>query len=190
VTERVEGYEGLCRRFASNVVGFVPDLDFDDLCQLSRLKAWRALASYDRAHDAGLTEYRYVSMCLKNLEKDLKNRVRRPVGYIEDLGRQSRLDVEARLLSSSAEEVYAGVEDEHEVRAIVEDLAELEPVEAEIVVRLYVGWSQADVARAMNIEKHVMVRVMRSIRLKLHDWRPDEERLEEPAAELEIARAA
>lgn len=181
---RVEGYEGLCRRFASNVFGFVPDLDFDDLCQLYRVKAWRALASYDRAHDAGLTEYRYVQMCLKNLEKDLKNRVRRPVAYIEDMRPQSRDRVEARLLSSSADEVYAEVEDEPL------DLDDLTALEVEIVVRLYVGWSQADVVRSLGIEKNEMTRAMRSIRLKLGDWRPESASLEAPAAELEIARAA
>lgn len=180
---RVEGYEGLCRRFASNVFGFVPDVDFDDLCQLYRLKAWRALRSYDRAHDAGLTEYRYVQMCLKNLEKDLKNRVWRPVGYIEDLRPQSRDQVELDLLSSSADQVFAEVEDEPL------DLAELDPLEVEIVVRLYVGWSQADVARRLGIEKHVMTRAMRSIRLKLQDWRPDVE-VEEDLEGAEIAAAA
>jgi DNA-directed RNA polymerase specialized sigma24 family protein len=182
---RVEGYEGLCRRFASNVFGLVPDVEFDDLCQLYRLKAWRALASYDRAHEAGLTEYRYVQMCLKNLEKDLRARVWRPVDFLEDLGRQSRLEVETRLLCTSSDEVYAEVE--HDGLQLP---PEIDGLEAEIVVRLYVGWSQADVARGLGLEKNEMTRYMRSIRLKLDDWRPPEEDLEAPAAELEIARAA
>lgn len=182
---RVEGYEGLCRRFASNVFGLVPDLEFDDLCQLYRLKAWGAIRSYDRAHEAGLTEFKYVQMCLKNLEKDLRNRRWRPVDFIEDLGRQSRLDVEARLLTSSADEVYAEVEADE--LHLPEDL---DGVEAEIVVRLYVGWSQAEAARGLGLQQKEMTRYMRSIRLKLDDWRPTEDALEPPAAELEIAQAA
>lgn len=185
MNERVRGYEGLVRRFAASSVGLVADHDFDDLCQRFRLVAWDALRSYDRAHAAGLTEFRYVVMCMKNREFDLRKRVRRPVDLIEDLiaGPESREAVEARLLSSSADEVFAEVEDESL------ELAELEAVEVEIVVRLYVGWSQADVARELGIEKNAMTRAMRKIRRKLEDWHPAEV-LEPPAAALEITRAA
>lgn len=185
---RVRAYEGLCRRMASQVVTFVPALDFDDLLQLYRLKTWRAVQAFAPERWAtrrGDAEYRFVLMCLKNLEKDLKNRVRRDVAYLEDeptLGLHSRDAFEARLLSSSADEVYASVEEER-----LDLPPELSRLEAQIVVRLYVGCSQAEVARSLNIEKNAMTRAMRRIRRKLRDWRPE---LEPPAAELEIARAA
>lgn len=177
-SRRVAKYEGLCRRFAASVVGLVADHDFDDLAQQYRIIAWKALTAYERAHPAGMTEYRFLVMCMKNREHDLRRRVRRPVDSIEDLGSQSR----DRLLTTDAEELYAAVEE-----GPLQIPAELDRVEVEIVVRLYVGWSQADVARALSIEKNAMTRYMRSIRLKLAEFRPA---LEAPAAELEIARAA
>jgi RNA polymerase sigma factor (sigma-70 family) len=182
-SDRVRRYEGLARRMASSVVGLVPDLDFDDLCQQYRVVTWKALRSYDRAHIAGLTEYRYVVMCMKNREFDLRKRVRHPVDSIDEIMSrpQSRDDAEARLLSSSAEAEFAEVEDPGL------DLGELGAVEAEIVVRLYVGWSQADVARELGLEKNAMTRAMRKIRRKLEDRVPGV--LEAPAVDL-VLRAA
>jgi DNA-directed RNA polymerase specialized sigma24 family protein len=192
----VREYEGLCRRMAASVVGLVPDLDYDDLVQLYRVKVWRALPAYDARHRAGMTEYRWVIMCLKNYEKDLKARVRRDVPFIEDLAGdrlgdsenarlESRDAFEARLMSSSADEVYAEVEEE---RLLLPST--LSRLEAQIVVRLYIGFRQVDVERWLGIEKNAMTRAMRSIRRKLEDWRPPAEVLEPPAAALEIARAA
>lgn len=178
-----------------SVVGSVPGEDFDDLCQIYRVKAWRALAAFDRAHVAGMTEYRFVVMCLKNLEKDLKNRVRRDLAYIEDLvsdtavaddaRRQSRDSFEGHLLSSSAEEVFQAVEDEK-----LRLPSTLTGLEIRVVYGLYIGWRQADLSRLLDVEKNAMTRLMRSIRLKLEDWRPTGAGLEAPAAALEIVAAA
>jgi DNA-directed RNA polymerase specialized sigma24 family protein len=190
-------YEGLIFRTAQELrkplflrregkVSVLPpvQMEHEDIEQVLRIKLWRALRAFqpERMRKRGETrreaEQRYVFMCLTDQGKDLRKRRRVTDLYIEDVapadmdadtaGVQSRDRFEQRYLSSSEEEVYGDVEDPGFTMP-----ATLTQLELEVVVLLAGNWKQAEVARKLSIEKREMEKLMRSVRAKLADWKPD-----------------
>lgn len=168
----VERYEGLIFTHALRIVGFVDD-DLDDLRQLYRIKVWKVLTQHaDRGRlrpkqgetlDAALD--RFVFTCLKNMEKDLLKRRRRPEMSLDAMEPNSRLESGS---SVDHEAVYGGVEEEALVLPNT-----LSGLEVRTVVLLYRGYRQSEAARRLGIDSRKMKRVMRSVRDKMADWRPD-----------------
>lgn len=183
----ISHYERLIFKHAMRVASIV-EMDFEDIQQTYRIKAWKALESFDEARFGGRPPHReghidcrcrrcrYVFLCLKNMEKDLLKRVRRGDLFIEDLapssssegsGLQSRDHFEARYLAAGAEVVYAVVEDDD-----VHLPSTLTLQERRIVVLLYHDFTQAEIRRHLGIERSEMDRRVKSIRVKMADWRP------------------
>lgn len=196
VQDRIASYEGLIFRTAQKLrepLTLVIDgerktlpavtMEQEDVEQILRLKLWRALRAFkpDRIRKRGETrieaENRYVFMCLTDQGKDLRKRKRTNDLHLEDLapadmdgpssGVQSRDRFEQRYLSSSEDSVYGHIEDEGLVLP-----STLNELEVQVVVLLTGDWKQAEVARRLSIERREMEKVMRSIRLKLADWKP------------------
>jgi RNA polymerase sigma factor (sigma-70 family) len=178
-------YEGLVRSTAAIYAPRV-ETEFDDICQRLRIKVWRALQVFDPGK-SGMTVERYVFMCMKNECKDIVKKVRRGDVYIadqsaawfgsEDLGLDS---FERRYLATEHEQVYGGVDD-----GLPLIPSTLTPTERRVIVMLYRDQSQAEIARTLGLRRNQMERLMRSIREKMADWKPDV-----TAAPLPVAVAA
>lgn len=201
-------YEGLIFRHATRIAEIVED-DLDDIRQFYRVKAWRALESFDSALSKSpasscrrpcadgdrCPRCKYVFMCLKNGEKDLLKKKRHNHAFIEDQAPtvrssygdgQRRSDwFEARFLSTDHEVVY-GVVDEG-TPLLPNTLTGLE---VEVIVLLYRGYRQSEVAREMTLGKGEIERTMVSIRMKMEDWRPapaEDLQVEDPEVTIPVA---
>lgn len=171
-------YEGLIYKTASMYAPYVED-EFDDICQLLRMKVWRALELYDASRSRMPVE-RYVFMCVKNRCKDLVTKQRRGEVYVEDQ-RRSGADTdgtldwfESRYLSADHEQTFGGVDDGAPLIP-----STLDSIERHVLVLLYRDHTQAETARALGLRRSEMERTMRSIRAKMADWRPA---VEQPVA--------
>lgn len=182
-------FEGLIFRTAIELSKPHPDhgpavqMEQEDVQQILRIKLYRALVSFSperirkRGESAENARKRYVFMCLTDQSKDLRKRKRRTEDSLEELapadmdrpspGVQSRDRFELRYLSSSHEQVYGYVEDDDLVLPTT-----LSSIERQVVAGLMSDYKQAEVARQLGLEKREMEKVMRSIRLKLADWKP------------------
>lgn len=156
----VEHYEGLIFTHSLRIVGRVDD-ELDDIRQAYRIKVWTALAAYDPARWADVD--RWVFFCLKNAEKDMLKKRRRGELYLEDV------DLSERFQSVDAEVVYAQVESG---RPLLPNT--LSGLEVRAVVLLYRGYRQTEAARRLGIDARAMKRIVRSVRDKMADWKPDD----------------
>lgn len=163
----IDFYEGLVHATAAIYAPKV-EVEFDDFCQLLRVKAWRALELFDPARSKMPVE-RYVFMCVKNKVKDLLDLRRRGEVYIEDQRHElTALDrFEERYLSVDHEHTY-GVVDEG--KPLIPST--LTVIERQVITLLYRDHTQAEAARKLGLRRSEMERTMRSIRLKMADWRP------------------
>lgn len=176
----IKFYEGLIFTTAGMYAPRVEE-EFDDICQLLRMKVWRALELYDPARSRMPVE-RYVFMCVKNRCKDLVTKHRRGDVYIEDqrrsgtgvgtgpggVGDAGTLDVfEAQYLAADHEQVFGGVDAGTPLIP-----STLTGREREVIVLLYRDHSQAEVVRILGLRRSEMERIMRAIRDKMADWKP------------------
>lgn len=191
VDQQLSLYEGLVFRHATRIVEIVED-DLDDIRQFYRLKAWGALRSFDadKAQRACFVcrepcgdgdrcaRCKYVFICLKNAEKDMLKKRRRGHAFIEDLGPttgssdgdgQRRTGwFEERFLSTDHEAVYGSVD---EGQPLLPNT--LTKLEVGVIVLLYRGYRQSEIARLVPLAKGELDRMMVSIREKMADWRPE-----------------
>lgn len=185
-------YEGLVRKTAGMYVGIVEE-DYDDICQLLRIKVWTALLAFDPAK-ARQSRDAYVFMCVKNRVKDIVKKVRRNELFIEDLAAsspagtttgdapppQNRRDrFEARYLVALEEQVFGDI-DKPLIPSTLTD------TERRVIAYLYIDFSHAEIAEVMEIGRKEMATVVAGIREKMADWRPVSAPKEAPA-ELPIA---
>lgn len=169
-------YEGLIFTTASLYVPLVEE-EFDDICQLLRMKVWRALELYDPRRSRMSVE-RYVFMCMKNRCKDLVTKHRRGDVYIEDQRRgKDRQGVAAGGTLDHFESQYLCADHDQMFGHVDEDVplvpSTLTPLERRVVVLLYRDRTQAEVVRTLDLRRSEMDRIMRAIRDKMADWRPD-----------------
>lgn len=149
-------YEGLIRKTASMCAPKVQE-EYEDIVSIFRVKVWRALGTYDPSRST-MTVQAYVFSCVKNQEKDLLKRKRRQEVFFDEVPDVSRLD---------HHDVYGDVEREQPVIP-----STLTAVEREVIVRLHMDYSQRDIAATLGLTRSEMERVVRSIRVKMADWRP------------------
>lgn len=193
-------YEGLIFTTAQLVCANRPEKEFDDVCQVLRVKAWQALVAYNlnRRGPRQQTIEKFVFMCLRNKVKDLLNHVRRRDQHLADFivdhelsvpgaGLQSESRVELRLgLAVDHEQVYGAVEDDG---LLIPNT--LSDDERQVLALLYLGYRQSEAGKHLGLGKRDMERVMRGLRTKLADWRPGQGPLEpEPATEVVVEEAA
>lgn len=169
-------YEGLIFSTARRYSIFVEE-DLEDIQQILRVKVFRALESYDGSKALPRTDGRsprdaYVFQCVRNQAKDLLKKKPRHETYIDDVGLAD--DGEGRDwfegafgVATTHDEVYGQIEDDDLV--VPNTLTDLE---RRVICLLYAGYRQSEVARSLSLVKRDMERAMRSIRLKMEDWRP------------------
>jgi DNA-directed RNA polymerase specialized sigma24 family protein len=179
-------YEGLIFVVAQTLIGKGVEMEMEDVQQILRIKTYRSLERFQverirrRDESAAEARDRYIRMVLIDQGKDLLKRRRRGELHIEDLvatspqadsgGLESRDWFDEKYLSSSHDDVY------REVEAESFDLpATLTPLERRLVLFLYRDYKQSEAGRLLGLDKREIERAMRSIRLKLADWKPDSE---------------
>jgi RNA polymerase sigma factor (sigma-70 family) len=148
-------YEGLVRKTASMIAPLVQE-EYDDIVAILRIKVWRALVAYD-ASRASLPVERYVFMCVTNQKKDILKRKRR---HEVPLDESYDDPVDAEL-------VYAAIED---VTPVIPNT--LGTLERQLVVKLYVGYTERQAAQLLGLTRREMERTLEGVRTKMADWRP------------------
>lgn len=180
-------YEGLVFSTARRYSPYVQE-EFEDICQLLRVKVFKALLAYDPTKvrsirpDGRHPRDTYVFGAVKNGAKDLLKKRWREECFLEDVapaiagdGDRPRLVSRDKYelengMSTTHEQVYGAIEDDDVL--VPNTLTELERV---IVVYLYRDYRQSEVARRLELPKKDMECLMRSIRDKLADWKPEAE---------------
>lgn len=177
-------YEGLVFRTAQMYAHFTQE-DEDDVRQILRIKAWRALVSYEargpETPDAnGRTPRdRYIFMCVTNQVKDLLKRKKRPEDFIEDkapsYGRQSG---DNGGLRERFEARYLAVDESAVVEAVLEgDVvlpSTLTLMEVQVVRLLLDDLNQTEIARRLGVTRTKVREAHASVKLKMSDWGQDE----------------
>lgn len=184
----LEDFEGLIFKTAVMLTPYVEE-DFDDICQLLRIKAWKAYESY-RPERSKLPLKRYVFGCLVNYTKDLRKRKKRGVLFIADLGHRDGGDgpgsdnspFEARYLCVTAEEAFMAVEDE--VPLLPNTLTDQERALIGVLLQED-DLSQAALGRRIGVGVKKVQALQQSIRTKMSDWEPST-----PVRESELERQA
>jgi RNA polymerase sigma factor (sigma-70 family) len=172
----VEFYEGLCRKTASIYVKYVEE-EYEDIVQLLHIKCWRALETYD-PQKATQTVDKYVFMCMKNLCKDLVKKKKREELHIDDIaptmqsdsGHDVRDAFDLHYLGVREDEVYG--EAEEELPLIPSTLTETERA---VVCLLFSDYRQKEIAVRLGIDRNLVGRAIKSIRVKMADWAPSPE---------------
>lgn len=167
----LEQFRGLVHKTASMVVGTVED-EYDDIVQVLWIKVWKAQLAYDPTRSR-MTVKAYTFGCLVNQVKDIKKKRRRGhfetslEGLAESVGLESRDSVVTPALVSTASEVYAEVEVEapHLPNTLTE-------VELQAVVLLAADYKHKEAAQLLGLGDRQMDRLVRSVKLKLADWKP------------------
>jgi RNA polymerase sigma factor (sigma-70 family) len=160
-------YEGLVRKTAAMIAPVVQE-DYEDIVAILRIKVWRALVAFDPARARQPVE-RYVFMCVTNQKKDLLKRKRRLEVPLDD-------EYDVRI---DSDVVYSEVEDATPVIPCT-----LNTLERDLVARLYLGYTERQVAGLLGLTRSQMERALEGVRIKMADWRPS------PAAVLQAELVA
>lgn len=159
-------YEGLVRKTAAMIAPLVQE-EYEDIAAILRIKVWRALVAFDPAR-ARLPVERYVFMCVTNQKKDLLKRKRRCEVPLDE-------EYDARV---DPDVVYCEVED---VAPIIPST--LSGFERDLVARLYLGYTERQVAGVLGLTRSQMERALEGVRVKMADWRPSARNLPRNLAE-------
>lgn len=171
-SNEIAHFEGLVRKTAALTVEHCEE-EFDDICQLFRIKAWKALLSFDASKvrsSGGLTveeqRDRYVYACIKNQAKDLVKRVRRHTTYIADqMEKDTRFEV--GFLGVAEEQVFHMIE---EATPLIPST--LDARERLIVTLLYLDFDNGEIGAQLGIQRKQVATLVRGIREKMADWAP------------------
>lgn len=183
IEQALRDSEGLVFETARQIQAGGVELEFEDICQLLRIKAWQAVAKFsdkraaaaqgtmsDAVDRHGRTPLeRFVFGCMTNLRYDIeKRRPRRYNASIDEI-KETGVGVEdwfdVRYLSVDAEQVFAEVEDEV-------DLDDLDEQERAVVTLQLAGFSPSEIGTELGLPRAQREQVMRSVREKLSGLRP------------------
>lgn len=193
-------YEGLVRKTAARYAGIMRIVgdDFDDVCQVLRLKVWKALLAFEpgRYSEDRLVAARdsYVFGCLRNQIKDMLKQAERSKGTPRDsysiegftTGRGDRIEnpgdagserdrFDSRYLQVREDEVFGEVEAD-----AVLIPSTLNPNERRVLICMYLEYSQPEAALRLGLQRTEVERAVKNIRKKMADWKPSSETESEP----------
>lgn len=164
------GYEGLIYTTAKLVCERGVEMELEDVQQLLRIKAWKAIDRFNP--ELGLPLDRYVFMCVFDERKTIEKKKRRYESYLEDeapAGGNDELtdSFTQRYLSVDGAAVYAEIEDELPELPIT-----LSTRQRWVLTLLMRDYRQGEIAEALDISKREVESSVRSLRAKMADWRP------------------
>lgn len=181
----LERYEGLVKKTSSMYVGIIRQMDFEDICQVMRLRVWKALEAWDpnnaktkKKLAAGKSERElrdaFIFGCVRNQAKDLVKRNKTQDLYIDDLAGQTddgdllRDRFEFRYLQEDAELVFQEAEEADPL--IPNTLSHNERL---VLICAYLNYNGPETAERLGIGRRQVASTMRTLREKMSDWRPD-----------------
>jgi RNA polymerase sigma factor (sigma-70 family) len=197
-------YEGLVRKTAARYVGLTLH-DFEDICQVFRVKVWKALLAWDPTDHRILAKIakgeteddlrdRFVFMCLRNQGKDLVKR-RKPETdplFIEDFSHgdghtgihdhresTSRDWFESRFLCATEEEVFGEINGEDILLPPC-----LSQDERRVLVCMYLDLTHAEIQLRLGLSAKQVSAAKRGLKENLQHLKPPEQ------AEFELAAVA
>lgn len=173
----VERYEALVRKTALMIDGQV-ELDYDEICQRLRIKAWYALTKFEGKRDVNCVGVdRFVFACIQNEKKDILKKVRRNEAFIEDIapggdegygnGHITRQEFEAHYLQVSADQAFHDVEEQMPFLP-----STLTTQERQLVHWLYLDYDYGEISGLLGIPRKEVAPLVRGIREKMADWKP------------------
>lgn len=189
-------YEGLIHSTTRLIEGLVEE-DPEDIRQIFRVKLFTALRRWDpkrsttRPVDAKTVARlrdAFIFGCIANQKKDLLKRPLRHEGSVERVASRfaSQDSFDSHFgLTSEHEEIYGAIEDDDLLLP-----STLTVIERGIIALLYVGRMQIEAAAELSLTKGEMERAIRSIRVKLADWRPSPQPGSGPTPPLPGARVS
>lgn len=171
-------YEGLVKETASQIVAVGVQLEFDDVAQLLRMKAWKAVNAFDaeraakskhlsRDRHGRSAQDRFVFMCLLNMRKQIEALARRYNVSIDELRETAGDTFDGRYLSVDHEQVFGEVEESD--LPLPSTLTEIERQVVQLRLR---GRLLLEIDRELSLSRAQRQRLMESIRLKCADWAP------------------
>lgn len=164
-------------------VGILNGMDFDDICQVLRVKVWKALEKFDASlyptQDQVKARDSFIFGCVRNQVKDLVKRNKEQALYIEDVapantsssggpfaqGPRDKFD--ERYLQASPDSVFREVEEGDPL--IPSTLSENERL---VLICMYLGYKQPEIALRIGLDRRKVASAVRNIRKKMEDWRP------------------
>lgn len=184
-------YEGLVIKTASRNARFLKSMEFEDICQVIRVKVWKSLLLWDPTEPRTKAKIRrgasedklrdgYVFGNVRNLVKDLLKMNSREMKalLIEDIapdnsavrGGGNRDRFEEQYLSTDAEEVFQAVE---ETDPLIPST--LNHNERLVLACMYLGYNGPETAQRLAMDRRKVATATRNIRRKMADWKPSAE---------------
>jgi DNA-directed RNA polymerase specialized sigma24 family protein len=168
---------------ASMYVGIIERMDFEDVCQVLRVRVWKALEAWDPTNQktrkrlrSGKSEEElrdaFVFGCVRNQVKDLLKRNPPRDLLIEDVAPDTedvalRDRFELRYLTDDPDLIFREAEDS---TPLVPNT--LNRNERLVLACAYLGYNGPETAERIGIDKRRIASIMRSLREKMSDWRP------------------
>ena len=191
----VERYEALVRKTALMIDGHV-ELDYDEICQRFRIKAWYALTKFEGKRDVNSVGVdRFVFACIQNEKKDILKKVRRNEAFIEDIapggdegygnGHITRQEFEAHYLQVTPDEAFHDVEEQLPFLP-----SPLTTQERQLVHFLYLDYDYGEISHMLAIPRKEVAPLVRGIREKMADWKPSSPMTDSNQADAAIPSAA
>jgi RNA polymerase sigma factor (sigma-70 family) len=188
----IASYEGMIRKTASLTADNCEE-DFEDICQVFRITAWKALLSFDPTAVTSGSKYtpeeqrdRYVFSCIKNRGKDFLKRPKRNPVYIEEITSDADSVAESHCVTpDNFMSKYLRVAEEEVFGSDAFTLPlSLTARERRIVTFLYLGFDNGEIGEQLGIKRKQVATLVRGIRVKMADWAPPgwQSKQEEPAA--------
>jgi RNA polymerase sigma factor (sigma-70 family) len=174
----IGSYEGLVHKTALMFHERV-GLELEDMRQELRIKVFRSIEKYDAAR-CKTSEEKWVFSCLTNFVRDLKRtaptRKGPHVTYIEEYGTHGSKDNYTTDDFSWFEHMYGQEATHDQVYGQVEDSFVLPPTvtadETKIVRLIETGYSQAEIAKQLNVPPWRIRDAMVALRRKLSALQP------------------
>lgn len=182
----IQHFEGVVRQTAGMFSGMVEE-EFEDVCQILRMKAYKALLSFDPVkadagrgtphrhgdHTCRCARCRYVFACIRNQVKDLQKRNRRNWLFIEDIAPHNadgngvvRDAFEMRYLEMTPDQAFQAVEEDFTLPSTLTE------EERKVVALLYLTFDYGEIASTVGMTHKEVATAVKSIREKMADWRP------------------
>jgi RNA polymerase sigma factor (sigma-70 family) len=182
----LERYEGLVIKTSSMYVGIIRQMEFEDICQILRVKVWRSLEKFEPGRypldRRQLAMDSFIFGCVRNQVKDLLKRNKTQDLYIDDLapsdgGRvgsggpdgATRDRFEFRYLQADRDQVFQGAEESDPL--IPNTLNDNERL---VLVCLYRGYNGPETAERLGIGRRQVAAILRTLREKMGDWKPND----------------
>lgn len=168
--KKLANYEGLIFTTASLIAQAGVEVEFQDVQQILRIKAWKAVRAFDPQRSRGLTLDRYVFMCVFDERKTIEKKKRHYEAHIEDFVIPGDSEGQGAGLSDSFTERYLCQDEDDAFGDVLDEVtlpSAITDEERWVLVLMYRDYKQVEIAAALAVPKREIERRVRSLRQKL-----------------------